>query len=581
MKSRWIILFCGIVWLTACDSPEKPSDEATLAEPEPAPLVSLIEAENCEILGETAGDPKASGGVLVKGAAGDSALLLRCDIPVAGNPLSVWIRRKGGAFQINTTSAGDDGEAVVCNEYEENFAWDFLGEISPGEETRQLVVSGSDPKDGSVMIDCILFSEGTPGKMDDLLTPLPPIEIDTARTSGDFRNASALWGMNLSSGSDPLSLADPGYIENVSYLAPHLVRVHNPERPVDSEESRHGLLDFASRSWDEQKVRMAVVGLLELENVGDMIINIPNWPAWMDADEDGFLDDDKAAEYVDLVGRFAEIVWEFPGASERISFEITSGMDGLYHENPVAAKEPHRIAQFARVYIQCSLRIRQVAPGARVGGPSVGNAGNTAFHEQFIALTAPELDFYSMRLTGGRDLKSVAAAVESVDSVKAILAKNSKGRAIPVFVSEHCGETDDARIALGSGAVWESWFLISLFSAGADSAAAWNENGGIHGKFSPEGERRPAAHLYHLLNTEFAGSVACLQTDEPEDIAALSTEAGDRLLISHRGTRGRKIILPEGNWTGWMLGAGMDALQETTVDGETYLPGISLLYLEK
>ncbi len=133
----------------------------------------------------------------------------------------------------------------------------------------------------------------------------------------------------------------------------------------------------------------------------------------------------------------------------------------------------------------------------------------------------------------------------------------------------------------GFGAVWDAWFVMTLFSAGADSAAAWNENDGIYGKFSPDGALRPASHLFHVLNTEFAGEIARLETAEPADIAALTTKDGDRILISHRGMRNREIILPEGKWTGWMLGKGIDAPEEITVEGGTSLPGISLMYLAR
>ncbi len=193
----------------------------------------------------------------------------------------------------------------------------------------------------------------------------------------------------------------------MAYLAPKLVRVHNAGKLGDSAESRHGLMNPEARDWDARKVRLAVFGLLELENVGEIVINIPNWPAWMDADEDGFLDDDKTTGYVDLVGRFAGLVWELPGARERIMFEITNERDNLYHEDLVSRKEKPRVAELARIYIRCAKRIREVAPGARVGGPSALNSYNSAFHEQFIAYAAPELDFYSMHLYVSGDSKRV------------------------------------------------------------------------------------------------------------------------------------------------------------------------------
>lgn len=579
--------------LAACDSIQKTSDDSQEAKNDPAPGHFFLEAEDCEIFGKKAGDGKASGSACVMRRSSGYQTVLRCDIPVSEKPLSVWMRRKGGAVQIKTLSPGSQEEGTWVYGSEEQFVWSSFGEIAPGGEGRQLIAIGNNREDETVSIDCILFSEAPLDDKDSLLTPLPSVSVDPSKTTGGFRSAPELWGMNLFSGSDPKTLADPGYVENMAYLAPRLARIHNAGMMADSGKSRHGLLDFKSRTWDERKVRLAVVGLLELKSVGEIVINIPNWPEWMDADGDGFLDDDKATEYVALVGRFAEIVWEFPAAHERVLFEITNERDKLYHADLVAGKKPHRIAELARIFIQCSLRIRQVAPGARIGGPSVANPYDTAFHEQFIAYTAPELDFYSVHMyvsgdpkeTDSRILSRADAAMQPVKAVKAILAKNSKGREIPVSVNEYniawSWETREPRMTNGFGAVWDAWFVMTLFSAGADSAAAWNENDGIYGKFSPEGERRPASHLYHVLNTEFAGPIARLETREPDDIAALATESGDRLLISHRGLRDRRITLPEGKWTGWMLGKGMDVRREITVDGETDMPGVSLIYLER
>jgi len=579
--------------LAACDSTEKPSADPAVEKDDPAPAHFFLEAEDCEILGEKEEDGKASGSGFVGRQSGSYQPVIRCEIPASEKPLTVWLRRKGGAVQTKTSTGGEQEESPWVHETEEQFVWTSFGEIPSGGGSRMLTAIGNNKNDETVSIDCILFSEGPVEDKDAFLTPLPSVSMDPSKTTGGFRSAPGLWGMNLFSGGDPKALSDPGYIENMAYLAPRLVRVHNAGKMEDSGKNRHGLLDIKSRTWDERKVRLAISGLLESQNTGEIVINIPNWPEWMDTDKDGFLDDDKATEYVALVGRFAEIVWEFPAAHERVLFEITNERDKLYHADLVAGKKPHRIAELARIFIQCSLRIRQVAPGARIGGPSVANPYDTAFHEQFIAYTAPELDFYSVHMyvsgdpkeTDSRILSRADAAMQPVKAVKAILAKNSKGREIPVSVNEYniawSWETREPRMTNGFGAVWDAWFLMSLFSAGADSAAAWNENDGIYGKFSPEGERRPASHLYHVLNTEFAGPIARLETREPDDIAALATESGDRLLISHRGLRDRRITLPEGKWTGWMLGKGMDVRREITVDGETDMPGVSLIYLER
>lgn len=596
MKFQWIILSFGIACLTACDSPKKAADESTVEGLFPVPTLNhhFIEAESCEGQGDEMIDGMASGLGYVNLQSGSYQPVVCCDIPVSKKPLSVWLRHKGGALQVKTSVAGEQQEGPWVSGEEDQFAWSSFGEIpASSRKDRQIVVIGNNKKDQSVSIDCILFSEALVEDKDSLLTPLLPVSIDPTNTSGDYRAAPELWGVNLFSGGDPETLADPGYIENLTYLAPHLVRVHNAGKMDDSGKSRHGLLDLAARTWDEAKVRVVVVGLLDLQKTGEIIINIPNWPEWMDEDSDGFLDNEHQAEYVALVGRFAEIVWEIPTARERVLFEITNERDNLYHSDLISQKKPHRVAELARIFLKCAAHIREVAPGAKVGGPSVANSYNIAFQEQFIAYTAPSLDFYSMHFYVSGDpnesdslvLSRADAAMGPVKTVKEILTKNSKGREIPISVNEYniawSWETSEPRMTNGFGAVWDAWFMMSLFSAGADSAAAWNENDGIYGKFSPDNQLRPASRLCHVLNTEFAGPIARLDTGVSEDIAALTTQSGDRLLIAHRGLRNRKLILPPGRWTGWMLGKNIDVQREVSPESEIDLPGITLLYLEK
>ena len=596
MNPQHITLLLGIACLTACDSPKEVVDTSSAEGLFPATTVNhhFIEAESCEGFGDEMIDGKASSLGYVNLQSGSYQPVIQCDIPASEKPLSVWLRHKGGALQVKTSVAGEQQEGPWVYGEEDQFVWSPFGEIPAStKQNRQIIVIGNDNKEQSVSIDCILFSEAPVDDKDSLLSPLLPVSIDPSKTTGDFRSAAKLWGVNLFSGSDPETLADPGYIENMSFLAPHSVRVHNAAQMDDSKKSRHGLIDLKARAWDEAKVRVMVIGLLDLQKSGEIVINIANWPQWMDEDGDGILDEAHQAEYVALVGRFAEIIWEIPMAREQVLFEITNERDNPYHADLVSQNKPHRAAELARIFLKCAARIRESAPGAKVGGPSVANSYNTDFQEQFIAYTAPSLDFYSMHLYASGDpdesdsriLAQADAAMNPVTTAKEILAKNSKGREIPISVNEYniawSWETREPRMTNGFGAVWDAYFMISMFSAGADSGAAWNENDGIYGKFSPENKRRPASQLYHTLNTEFGDPIALLDTGESQDIAAITTQSADRLLIAHRGLRTRKIILPPGKWSGWMLGKDIDTPREFSAENETDLPGISLLYLKK
>ena len=322
------------------------------------------------------------------------------------------------------------------------------------------------------------------------------------------------------------------------------------------------------------------------------MVNIPNWPDWMDEDKDGFLDEERESEYTSLVARFAEIAWEFPAARERMLFEITNERDNLYHADLVREKKKHRVSDLARIYLSAAQSIRRVAPGARIGGPSVANSYNMDFHELFIAITAPELDFYSTHIYISGDKRESDSRIFArsdasypMRKIREILDRNSNGRHIPLSLNEYNiawgWEDREPRMTETFGAVWDASFIMTAFAAGADSAAAWNEGDGIYGKFSPDGKRRPSAHLYHVLNTKFTGPCGIVETEDPELITTLATESGNSLLIAHRGLRARSITLPEGNWTGWILKPGSETPAEITVSATTELPACSLIFLER
>jgi len=594
MKPRWITLACAVTCLTACDSGKR---ESTKKEPPAKPQAPreqhFIEAETCTVEGEKTESPYASGSAFVERQSGGYQPVLSCEVPVAEKKLTVWLRRNGGPVQMKISAGETQSEGQWAYDEQEQFVWTSFGEIEPGGKGRELIFIGNDKPDQTVSIDCVLFTEGPLDDKDSLLTPLPVIPVDPAAISGSFRSAPNVWGVNLFSGGNSKILTDPAYIENLAYLAPHIVRVHNSGQLGASKESANGMIDMENKTWDEEKVRASVKALLELRNVGDIIINIPNWPEWMDSDKDGFLDEASKEDYTALVARFAEIAWEFPAARERFLFEIPNERDNQYHADLVSIKQPHRIAELANIYLSAAARIRQVAPGARVGGPSALNSYNMDFHEQFIALTAPALDFYSVHLYVSGDKKEsdssilarAGSAYAPVKQIREILRKNSSGREIPLSVDEYNiawgWEDREPRMTNSFGAVWDAWFMLTAFAAGADSAAAWNENDGIYGKFSPDAKRRPASHVFHTLNTTFAGSCAILETNEPELLQALVTQDGSHLLLVHRGLRDRTITLPEGDWKGWILKQGLEAPAEIAATTETSLPGVSVIYLER
>ncbi len=538
MKTRWIGIVSGIACLTACDSPEKPvekpSEPVVQAPPYPAEFF-FVEAEDGRPTGETAGDPMASGSKSVLLASFKELVIA---VPPSLKPLTVWLRHKGAPVAMKIS--GEGGIAALSDGFQEQYVWTSFGEMELGEEDRQIVFSGNGDASENSSIDCILFTGGNVEDKDGLLTALAPVSIGHA--SGEFRAAPAVWGINLISVNKTEFPSQAG-ADNLAHLSPGFIR-------IDAD----GLVDTENRKWDEDRIRKTTQSLLGLEGNADIMFSIADWPAWMDEDDDGFLDEGSKADYADLAGRFAEIIWEFPQARPRVFFEITNGQDKLYHSDQVAGKEPHRVAELGRIYLLAAERIRALAPGAKVGGASATDMANMDFHEQFIALTAPELDFYSIRFPAGDP-------APRINAIRGILHKNSQGRSIPISLNESDGSAETLESFASR--------VLAAFAAGADSAA-WNVG---------DSYRPAASHLTRILNTEFTGPCAILNTGGPDLLTVLGTEDGNRMLLLHRGARDRTLTLPEGQWTGWILENGSDNPREISATGTADLPGLSIVYL--
>ena len=133
------------------------------------------------------------------------------------------------------------------------------------------------------------------------------------------------------------------------------------------------------------------------------LINIPNWPAWMDADHDGFLDADQTDAYARLCADLVRIVNR--DLKKRVVYwEVTNERDENYFVNfheaggwgPLKdAAKPDRVEELARIYVQCADAMKAVDPTIKVGGPAMERPDLAMFVERFARVAGPRLDFYS------------------------------------------------------------------------------------------------------------------------------------------------------------------------------------------
>lgn len=532
MKPTWIALTCGIACLVGCDSGDRESAKSTTAVAPAMPASFLIEAESCDSAPETVSNDLASGSSYVQLQAGPSSEPLLCEIPVSKKKLTIWVRRSGGPVRVKAP----DAETKSSDQSTKQFVWTEFGEIDPGPAGRKAAISASDDKSPFVSVDCVLFAEGPIGDKDALLTPLPTVVIDPTNHPDALRASPRVWGVHI--------LSEASFPKGLSESPVGIVH-------VGGSQETNGLFDIDQRKWDENQVRAIAEKLSAINSASEISISIPLWPAWLDADTDGLLDHGGIDEYAGLTARFTEIIRENTSVRNRIRFEILDGCDDAYYTDPISKKQPHRVAELAQIYLTAAFRIHEVAPDAKLGGPSARDSANTGFHEQFVAYTAPALDFFSVHFPTDESLVSLPATVEML---RGILDKNSGNRVIPLSLNAIPAVTNEAE---------EVRAAISAYIAGADSATI------LSGKNDA---------LWMVTHAFFSGPIAVVETVQPEHISVITSKDGECLLIAHTGLRDRKISLPDGEWSGTVLG---EDASERELAGEIDLLANSVLFLKR
>ncbi len=381
------------------------------------------------------------------------------------------------------------------------------------------------------------------------------IQIDWNRITG--RTTPLSYGLNAFQGFDPQRTGDPVYARNMAYMAPGLIRYHNGGMMGTSERSA-GLINAAARGWDRDKVRRALTPRLFAGS--QRMMNIANWPDWMDKDGadakgDGFLDADQFDAYAALCADLVRIVNKEARLGVRY-WEVTNERDGRYfvpfYEDNGKGRlrdpaKPDRVNELAALYNRCAVAMKKVDPTILVGGPAAARPDLLAFHTRFVRGTLRHLDFFSFHAyaSGSKETPDEAVydrAAGMGDYTRAIaqmLKRESPRRHIPLMLDEYniswTWQTRDPRMTNHKGSVFDALAMVHAVRGGADVTAAWNEKDGIYGKTDGQNRLRPGAHVFHLFNRYLVGDVVQADTSEPKAIVAFA--------VRDRKTRRRACLL--------------------------------------
>ncbi len=541
-----------------------------------------VEAE-ADPRGEVKEDATASGGKYVR-VAGEYLPLIFARVPPSGDAFTVWARLRGTQAQLKGTPGGVQKEYEWSWDKPADWKWVRFGRHARVELGNEVVIiRGSGAAGAADGMDCLVFAAddawrpdapdgaaflpdfggkaGTPDTGH--AAPAAPVAVTVNWAKIEGKVTPANYGLNLYGGFSDANASDTIYKANVEYMAPGIVRFHNAGQMQPSAKAWAGCLNEAGTGWDRSKIGR-VLAALRFKNHPDLLMNIPSFPAGMDRNSDGFLDDDKKDAYAALCADFVRIVNIENKIGARY-FEITNEWDGHYftdfHENGGGGglkdvSKPDRWDEVADVYNRCARAMKAVDPRIKTGGPAAARPDLIAMHERFARRTLPNLDFFSIHAYASGSASSPDAEIYdraramgdfAAGAVK-LMKRISPNRAIPVFLDEYniswTYETRDPRMTNAKGGVFDALTFVAVTRAGAASAQAWNEKDGIYGKTDARDVRRPGAEVLHLFSTYLIGDrVAAISGDNGVVAYAVMNPRTKRrsLLLVNRSDRSRTI----------------------------------------
>ncbi len=491
-----------------------------------------VEAETAP-RGEVREDKSASGGKYVH-VTGEYQPLIFATVPPQGDAFTIWARLRGISAQLKGTPKGSQKDYEWSYDKSVDWRWVRLGRHTRAELGDQiLLIRGAGSVDENAGIDAVILApdaafepdheSDAPRKTES--SSALTLRVDWSKQQGTVGKEQ--FSLNLYAAANPKNSISPDYRSNIAYMGAGILRLHNGGMMQDSATHWEGLLDTKRRTWDSAKVKRLLASL-QLPGAPKLLVNIPGWPDWMDADKDGFLDKEQFTAYAklcaDLVkitnkeGKFPALYWEPLNEKDDpyfTDFHQSGGYGALKDSN-----KPDRWDEIAQIYTLCAVAMKQVDPTIKIGGPAAARPDLKEMHQRFIAKTLPHLDFFSFHAYASGSAADPDDSVYDkakltgsyVGTVRELLQRLSPKRPIPVMLGEYniswTWETRDPRMTSSKGAVYDALVMIYAIKNGVFSAQAWNEKDGIYGKTDDTNKRRPGAEVLHLFNTLLIGTVA-------------------------------------------------------------------------
>mgnify|MGYP001336798153 FL=1 len=377
-------------------------------------------------------------------------------------------------------------------------------------------------------------------------SPAPRVErtsvtIDWSRLGAETSRRH--FSINASLGARPPSSAHPGYQAGMAYMNAGVLRYHKGivSRALFDPKVRGGpgWIDVENRRWNREKIREAFEAFTPAPGT-DIVVNIAYWPPWLEKDKR--LDPERHEEFAEFCAELVRILNIEQKRGVRY-FEITNERDFVYWRAQLKTGEPPLVAEFAKIFLRCAEAMKRVDPTIKTGGPAAASGEENVFpfHREFVALTLPQLDFFSFHgyATGTADqpddfiYDKTRWLGKLIARHRRLLDELSPDRHIELHFNEYniawTWRIDEPRMRNHKGAVFDSLLLISAFHAGADVTNAWNDQERVYGKLDPQNDfaLRLGAHVFHYFNGWLVGRSVAATSEHPSAVVPFAVRSAD------------------------------------------------------
>lgn len=332
-------------------------------------------------------------------------------------------------------------------------------------------------------------------------------------------NDAQTYQINTWDAINPSTATNASYLANLTTLKPGMVRVHAYEMYSTTNTAKRWV-NTTTQTWDAAKIVQVYTAIRSKS--ADFMQNIPNWPSWMDVNNDGLLDDgtisgttDQRQNYANFCASLVKIL-NVDNNFQVKYWEVLNEKEGLYGWGNAA---------YAEIYNRCANAMKAIDPTIIVGGPAITqpypySSQETAL-KSWILATKANLGFFSYHnyATGGANPSSdylydgAGLIGARATWARGLLTSQGVATTVPVYIGE-CNifydYTLDQSTQYMRGMLGGSFTALVIKAVGENPDARgvqfWNDKDGTFGFMNDSYGLRASGRVLALANEHLVGT---------------------------------------------------------------------------